>query len=155
MRELAYEDAFDALLLLSGSFGFFDDPTNRDVLSRMARALKAGGCVLIDVFDPVQMVVRPPQRTWSHYGGGYGLRNTWWEPESCTYTSEFMFIDADGVLNIAAQPERIRVYSLPEWRELLAGAGLTLTHALADTKLPLVAYDRDHYGNLVIVARKV
>jgi hypothetical protein len=121
----------------------------------MARALKAGGCVLIDVFDPVHMVVRPPQRTWSHYGGGYGLRNTWWEPESCTYTSEFMFIDADGVLNIAAQPERIRVYSLPEWRELLAGAGLTLTHALADTKLPLVAYDRDHYGNLVIVARKV
>ncbi len=153
MRELAYEDAFDALLLLSGSFGFFDDATNRDVLSRMARALKAGGCVLIDVFDPVQMVVRPPQRTWSHYGGGYGLRNTWWEPESCTCTSEFMFIDADGVLNTAAQPERIRVYSLPEWRELLAGAGLTLTHALADTKLPQVAYDRDHYGNLVIVAR--
>ena len=25
---------------------------------------------------------------------------------------------------------------------------------LADTKLPLVPYDRDHYGNLVIVARK-
>jgi SAM-dependent methyltransferase len=154
MRELSYEGAFDALLLLSGSFGFFDDATNRDVLSRMAQALKAGGRVLIDVFDPAQMVVRPPRRTWSRYGGGYGLRTTWWEPESCTYTSEFMFIDADGVLNTAAQPERIRVYSLPEWRELLASAGLTLTHALADTKLPLVPYDRDHYGNLVIVAQK-
>jgi SAM-dependent methyltransferase len=154
MRDLGYESAFDALLLLSGSFGFFDDATNQEVLSRMARTLKVGGRVLIDVFDPAQMVVRPPRRTWSHYGGGYGLRTTWWEPESCTYASEFMFIDADGVLNTAAQPERIRVYSLPEWRQLLAGAGLTLTHALADTKLPLVAYDRDHYGNLVIVARK-
>jgi hypothetical protein len=121
----------------------------------MARTLKVGGRVLIDVFDPAKMVVRPPRRTWSHYGGGYGLRTTWWEPESCTYASEFMFIDADGVLNTAAQPERIRIYSLPEWRQLLTGAGLTLTHALADTKLPLVAYDRDHYGNLVIVARKV
>lgn len=155
MRELGYESTFDALLLLSGSFGFFDDVTNREVLSRMARTLKVGGRVLIDVFDPAQMVVRPPRRTWSHYGGGYSLRTTWWEPESCTYTGEFMFIDADGVLNTAAQPERIRVYSLPEWRQLLTGTGLTLTHALADTKLPLVAYNRDHYGNLVIVARKL
>jgi SAM-dependent methyltransferase len=154
MRELAYEGVFDALLLLSGSFGFFDEATNRDVLARMARALKAGGQVLVDVFDPAEMVVRPPQRSWSQYGGGYGLRTTWWEPETCTYVSEFRFVDADGVLNTAAQPERIRVYSLPEWRELLAGAGLSLTHALADTKLPLVPYDRDHYGNLVIVARK-
>ena len=154
MRELAYEGVFDALLLLSGSFGFFDEATNRDVLARMARALKAGGQVLVDVFDPAEMVVRPPQRSWSQYGGGYGLRTTWWEPETCTYVSEFRFVDADGVLNTAAQPERIRVYSLPEWRELLAGAGLSLTHALADTKLPLVPYDRDHYGNLAIVARK-
>jgi ubiquinone/menaquinone biosynthesis C-methylase UbiE len=159
MRELAYEGEFDAVLLLSGSFGFFDDATNRDILARMARALRgAGGAprgrILVDVFDPARMVVRPPRRSWSHYAGGYGLRTTWWEPETCTYVSEFMFIDADGVLNTAAKPERIRVYSLPEWRALFDEAGLTTTHALADTKLPLVPYDRDHYGNLVIVGQK-
>jgi SAM-dependent methyltransferase len=154
MRDLAYQGQFDAVLLLSGSFGFFDDRTNSDVLVRIARALKTGGQVLIDVFDPTQMVVRPARRTWSQYGDGYGLRTTWWEPESCTYVSEFSFIDADGVLNTAAEPERIRVYSLPEWRALLAGAGLALTHALADTKLPPVRYDRDHYGNLLVVGRK-
>ena len=154
MRELAYEGEFDAVLLLSGSFGFFDEQTNRDVLSRIARALVPGGRVVIDVFDPAQMVVRPPSRSWSHYGGGYGLRTTWWEPETCTYVSEFLFIDDDGVLNTAAAPERIRVYSLPEWRELLTGAGLSLLHALADTKLPLVAYGRDNYDNLIIVGQR-
>ncbi len=154
MRELAYESEFDAVLLLSGSFGFFDEPANQDVLARIARALTPGGRVLIDVFDPARMVVRPTRRSWSHFGGGYNLRTTWWEPETCTYVSEFLFIDADGVLNTAAEPERIRVYSLPEWRALCDRAGLALTHALADTKLPLVPYDRDHYGNLVIVARK-
>lgn len=167
MRELAYEGEFDAVLLLSGSFGFFDEATNRDVLARMARSLRhpelveglepiAGrpaGRILVDVFDPTEMVVRPPRRTWSHYGGGYGLRTTWWEPETCTYVSEFMFIDADGVLNTAAEQERIRVYSLPEWRELFAQVGLAMIHALADTKLPLVPYDRDHYGNLVVVGQ--
>ena len=154
MRDLSDEGAFDAILLLSGSFGFFDDETNEDVLARMARALKPGGHVLIDVFDPTRMVMRPPRRTWSQYGGGYGLSTTWWEPASCTYVSDFVFIDAEGTLNTAAERERIRVYTVPEWRRLLTGAGLSLTHTLADTKLPLVPYDRDHYKNLVIVGQK-
>jgi SAM-dependent methyltransferase len=154
MRELAYEGKFDAALLLSGSFGFFDDATNADVLARIARALKPGGRLLIDVFDPAQMVVRPPRRTWNTYAGGYGLRTTWWEPQTCTHVSEFMFVDGDGILNTAAEPERIRVYSLPEWRAMFAAVGLELTHTLADTKLPLVPYDRDHYGNLVIIGQK-
>ena len=176
MRALAYEDQFDAVLLLSGSFGFFDEATNRDVLARMARALRrpapgcqadqgrdaeisggsgAGGQILIDVFDPTAMVIRPPRRTWSAYGGGYGLRTTWWEPETCTYVSEFLFIDTEGVLNTAAEQERIRVYSLPEWRALFAGAGLAMTQALADTKFPPVPYGRDHFDNLVLVGRVV
>jgi SAM-dependent methyltransferase len=154
MRHLAYDGEFDAALLLSGSFGFFDDATNRDVLARMARSLRAGGRILIDVFEPARMVVRPARRTWSRYGGGYGLRTTWWEPDTCTYASEYMFIDEGGVLNASAEQERIRVYSLPEWKEMFAVAGLTMTHALADTKLPLVAYDRDHYRNLVIAGQK-
>jgi len=154
MRELDYEGEFDAVLLLSGSFGFYDDATNESVLARIARAGQAGGHVLIDVFDPTRMVVRPPRRTWSHYGGGYGLRTTWWEPESCTYANEYLFIDGEGTLNSSAEQERIRVYTVPEWRGLLTGAGLTLTHTLADTKLPLVPYDRDHYKNLVIVGKR-
>jgi SAM-dependent methyltransferase len=163
MRALAYDGEFDAVLLLSGSFGFFDEATNRDVLSRIACALRrpatgsghSRGRVLIDVFDPTRMVIRPPRRSWSRYGGGYGLRTTWWEPETCTYVSEFAFIDGDGVLNIAVEQERIRVYSLPEWRVMFSGAGLAMTHALADTKLPLVPYDRDHFGNLVIVGQRM
>ncbi len=154
MRDLNYDGEFDAVLLLSGSFGFYDDATNEDVLARMARALRPGGRVLIDVFDPTRMVMRPPRRTWSQYGGGYGLSTTWWEPESCTYVSEFIFIDGEGTLNTAAEQERIRVYTVPEWRRLLTGAGLAMTHTLAETKLPLVPYDRDHYRNLVIVGRK-
>jgi SAM-dependent methyltransferase len=155
MRAIDYRGEFDAVLLLSGSFGFFDDETNEDVLHRIARALKREGRVLIDVFDPAEMVVRPPRRSWSHYGGGYNLRTAWWEPETCTYVSEFLFVDEDGVLNTPAEQERIRVYSLPEWRRLFHDAGLVMTHALADTKLPLVLYDRDHYGNLVIVGQRV
>ncbi|MGD8624413.1 MAG: class I SAM-dependent methyltransferase [Anaerolineae bacterium] len=152
MRALDEENAFDAVLLLSGSFGFFDDTTNLDVLRRMARALRPGGRLLVDVFDPARMMIRPIRRTWSYYGGGYNLRTTWWQPESCTYASEFLFIDDEGVLHTAAEPERIRVYSLPEWRAMFDQVDLELTRALADHKLPPVDYDRDHYDDLVLVA---
>jgi len=155
MREAKYDGEFNALLLLSGSFGFFDDAANLDVLARMARALRPGGRLLIDVFDPAHMVVRPPRRTWSRLAGGISLTYTWWEPKTCTYVNEFMYIDPDGVLNTAAEPERIRVYSLPEWRAMFARCGLALTHALADSKLPLVQYDSDHYGNLLIAGQKL
>lgn len=155
MRALDACEEFEAALLLSGSFGFFDDAANLDVLARLVRALRPGGRVLIDVFDPAEMVVRPPRRTWYRLAGGIQLSHTWWEPETCTYVSEFMYLDADGMLNTAAVPERIRVYSVPEWRALFARTGLELTHTLADTKLPAVPYDRDHYSNLVIVGRKL
>jgi hypothetical protein len=59
--------------------------------------------------------------------------------------------DDEGVLITAAEPERIRVYSLPKWREHLADARLVLVHALAITKSSLVAYGQEHYDNLVIV----
>jgi SAM-dependent methyltransferase len=154
MRELEYDGQFDALLLLSGSFGFFDDAANEDVLARAARALRRGGRMFIDVFDPTQMVVRPPRRAWFRLDGGIGLNYTWWEPETCTYVNEFSYIDQEGILNTAAEPERIRVYSLPEWHAMLTRAGLKLTRSLADTRLPLLRYDRDHYDNLVIVAEK-
>jgi len=154
MRSLDHQGEFDAAVLLSGSFGFFDDATNLEVLRRLSGALRPGGRLLIDVFDPVDMVVRPPQRRWSAYGGGFALSTTWWEPETCTYVNEFQFIDAGGQLNTAAEPERIRVYSLPEWKAMFAGVGLVLTHALAETRLPIVPYDRDHYGNLLVIGRK-
>ena len=62
MRDLGYESTFYALLLLSGSFGFFDDATNLEVLSRMARTLKVDGRVLIDVVPEIEHVIgaQPP-----------------------------------------------------------------------------------------------
>jgi hypothetical protein len=38
---------------------------------------------------------------------------------------------------------------------MFTAAGLALTHALTDSKLPLVTYDRDHYGNLLIAGERV
>ncbi|MBN1916956.1 MAG: methyltransferase domain-containing protein [Verrucomicrobia bacterium] len=48
MRQLDLSEGFDGLVNWCGSFGYFDEATNLDVLRRFARAVRPGGRVLID-----------------------------------------------------------------------------------------------------------
>jgi SAM-dependent methyltransferase len=48
LRAIDFRGQFDAILNWQGSFGFFSDKENADVVRRFARALKAGGRLLID-----------------------------------------------------------------------------------------------------------
>jgi SAM-dependent methyltransferase len=48
MRELPWEERFDAVLIWFTSFGYFEDDDNRRVLAEAYDALKPGGALLID-----------------------------------------------------------------------------------------------------------
>ncbi len=154
MRDLgacAGDETFHAMMLLSGSFGFFDDATNQRVLREMAARLRPGGRLLLDCVAPA-WAMQPRARTWSEFAGGISIRETWFDPVTCTRVSEFRFLDASGVMNLAAEPERIRVYTLPELHAMLAGAGLEFRAAYANHELPAVPYDADHADRLVVIA---
>ncbi|PYL07010.1 MAG: hypothetical protein DME34_07785 [Verrucomicrobia bacterium] len=43
---------FDAAIVMSQSFGYFDPATNRDVLSRLATAVRGGGRIILDLWNP-------------------------------------------------------------------------------------------------------
>ena len=43
--------AFDVAIVMSQSFGYFDPATNRDVLGRLAAGLRAGGRVILDLWN--------------------------------------------------------------------------------------------------------
>jgi len=64
MRSLAYEDEFDAVVNWFTSFGYFDPPTNDQVLASFARALRPGGCLLLEVHNPWRL-----QRLLAQTGG--------------------------------------------------------------------------------------
>jgi SAM-dependent methyltransferase len=49
MRRIDFQDAFDRVLLLFTSFGYFTDDENERVLRNMAAALKPGGTLLLDI----------------------------------------------------------------------------------------------------------
>jgi len=50
LRELP--GSFDAVICMWASFGWYDDVTNADVLEQMAEKVRAGGVLVLDVYDP-------------------------------------------------------------------------------------------------------
>ena len=45
-------DAFDVVIVMSQSFGYFDAATNRDLLRRLASSLRDRGRVILDLWNP-------------------------------------------------------------------------------------------------------
>jgi SAM-dependent methyltransferase len=44
--------AHDAAIVMSQSFGYFDERTNRDLLKRLTMSVRAGGRVILDLWNP-------------------------------------------------------------------------------------------------------
>ncbi len=55
--------AFDAVAIMSQSFGYFDPATNVGLLGRLAAALRPGGRLLLDLWNPAFFLPRQGQRT--------------------------------------------------------------------------------------------
>ena len=57
--------AFDAVAVMSQSFGYFDPATNASLLGKLAAALRPGGRLLLDLWNPAFFLPRQGQRTFA------------------------------------------------------------------------------------------
>ncbi|HVY47345.1 MAG TPA: methyltransferase domain-containing protein, partial [Minicystis sp.] len=64
MREMAFQEMFDAVYSWSTSFGYFEDDKNIDVLQRIRRALRPGGVLLLDLINRDYVAARQPSLVW-------------------------------------------------------------------------------------------
>lgn len=69
MRELSFEQDFDAALCFWGSFGYFDEEGNLSQATAAARALRPGGRYLIDVPALESILARFGERNWFEVDG--------------------------------------------------------------------------------------
>ena len=72
MRESGFKNEFDACVILSGSFGFFDDTGNLKVLKVIEKALKHNGKFYIHGPNPIRRM-RENWKGWDEVEGGYVL----------------------------------------------------------------------------------
>lgn len=121
MRELDFDAQFDGAYCLFSTFGYFDDETNKKTVSNIARALKPGGRVMIEILNRDYVIADLPTRVW-------------WEGEGCVvleevelnYFSSRIQVNRSVVFDDGRQLEQeisVRAYSLHEVGKLMHAAG--------------------------------
>ena len=133
LRELDFDGEFDAVVNFGGSFGYFSDQDNLEVLRRFARALKPGGQVLID--QPNREFVLRHFHT-KMKQGELSLRSRWNRRTQRAETTWTKMVDGRR----RSSRSSIRFYTPGQLRRLFAQAGLTVEAICGD--LNGAAYSR-------------
>ena len=123
------------------------------MLENAERLLIPGGQLLLDLADPASLML-PRERWWSELDGGYMLMEAWYDPSTCVHEGTFRYFDRDGNLNVSPEPERIRVYSLPELDRIIAKRGPATTRRLRREVASAPALWRDHHERMIVIGRK-
>lgn len=128
MREIIYDQSFELCTILSGSFGFFGEKEDQELLRSIRGALLPGGCVFIMFISPNYRTERV--RKWAEFDDGWDLYESWFDEETKCYRARTFIIRRDGTMIVPKkQPgyhadETIRCYTLKELKIMLAEAGL-------------------------------
>ena len=121
MRELDFDAQFDGAYCLFSTFGYFDDETNKKALSNIARALRPGGRVLIEILNRDYVIADLPTRVWWEGDGCVVL-----EEVELNYFSSRIQVNRSVVFDDGRQLEQeisIRAYALHEVGKLMHAAG--------------------------------
>jgi len=149
MRKFCRPDAFDAVLNLYTSFGYFEDPKeDQQVIENVYRTLKSGGVLLMEMMGK-EILAR------------IFLKRNWYEEEGMIVLEErklsknWSWIDNRWILikgnNRTEFKVSHRLYSATELTALLGGCGFTGIEVYGD----LDGSPYDHTAKrLVAVARK-
>ncbi len=151
MREMNFDGAFDAIICLGTTFGYFDDDTNRKVLDRMYRALKPNGTLLLEVVNRDHVIRSQPNLVWFEGDGCVCME----ESEFNFFTSR-LHVKRTVILDQGKQRENeysLRLYSLHELGQLLHAQGFRVTEVSGREALPGVFFGNES-PNVIIVAER-
>jgi SAM-dependent methyltransferase len=151
MREMSFDGAFDAVLCLGTTLGYFDDDTNRRIVERLHRALKPGGLLLLDLVNRDYVIRSQPNLIWFEGDGCVCME----ESEFNFFTSR-LHVKRTVILDSGRQTENeysLRLYSLHELGQLLNGIGFRVKDVSGRDALPGVFFGQES-PSLVIVAER-
>lgn len=122
MRQLPWQEEFDAVICWWGSFGFFDEEGNRAQAESAARALKSGGLYLIDtqILDSLLPIFQ--LHDWRRVGDILVLEERRWDHERGRVEADWTLVSQGTERTIHSS---IRVYTFHELCELLKSSGFS------------------------------
>ncbi|MGK5684478.1 class I SAM-dependent methyltransferase [Actinoplanes sp. URMC 104] len=140
---------FDRVLSWTTAYGYFDDPTNRAVLAEMARVLRPGGRLAMDLDNLTSYLGSlPPSRITARRGDGDLLADRHHlDPLTALLTVERTVV-RDGAARTLTFAKRL--FAFPELRDWLAATGFDDISAYGEDGRPLRA---EHHRMVVTASR--
>lgn len=134
MRELRFRGAFDAVINMFSSFGYFESPADdRSVLEGVARALKPRGKFLMERFNRESLAYELPLQGWRvGEDGSVILQEDTFDVLRGRYDTRQIVIDREGTREHLGS---VRAYTLPELKEMFDAAGLPIHRVLGGLDL--------------------
>ncbi|HEY3378039.1 MAG TPA: class I SAM-dependent methyltransferase, partial [Armatimonadota bacterium] len=121
MRRLPFVGCFDAVVNLFSAFGYFSDVENAQVLAEIARSLRPGGWLLLDIANRDAMIRQAQPRSWKRLPDDTLVISEWtWDVPSGRYTHWQLMVDARGQRSFQ---HSVRVYTCTELTSMLQEAG--------------------------------
>lgn len=125
MRELAWEDRFDAVACVFTAFGYFDDEANRRVLQAARGALRPGGRLWVDVNHLPWLFANFRDQVVVERDGQWMIDRNRYEPLTGRSITERTII-RDG--RQRSFQFSVRMFTFPELRDWLLDAGFREVH---------------------------
>jgi len=123
MRTFVRPEAFDACLSLFTSFGYFGDEENQRVLVNVARSLKEGGALLLDLRNAQKGLSgdEDMEKTVTVPSGELSMRVRF-DRDTRRARAEHTLLRSDGIRISSAFD--VRIYSEGELTSMLCSAGM-------------------------------
>jgi SAM-dependent methyltransferase len=152
LREIPFHNHFDAIVNMYSSFGYLEsEAEDLKVLQSIASALKAGGCLLLDMLNREWAVSNYIQHDW-HSGtdGTLYVENRELDLASSNMHVSFTIVDPKGNRRDSVG-HHIRLYTFTELSRLLKGVKLNITSVYG-------GFDGEPYAvatrRMIVVAQK-
>lgn len=154
MRYLPFKHgAFDNVINLWTSFGYFSDEENRRVIREVSRVLRNGGNFLLDTFNPGWMIRSFRDRDWNENEQYLMLeeRSVKWKDKKLK-TRWIIVNKRNG--EIGEITTNLRLYDLEELKELLREEKLETVKVYGSFKKEKEEFKEARSNRIIIVSQK-
>ncbi|MBX3183291.1 MAG: methyltransferase domain-containing protein [Polyangiaceae bacterium] len=151
MREMAFEETFDAVYCWGSSFGYFEEEKNIQVAQRMLKALRPGGTLLLEVANRDYIAAQSPSSVWFEGDGCLCMDDAHldWITSRLKVKRALMLDDGRSKeVNYS-----IRLYGLHELGKLLHDVGFVVRSASGQIATPGVFFGPSSPSLIVLAQR--
>jgi SAM-dependent methyltransferase len=152
MRDVTFEDPFDALLCWGTTFGYFSEEENELAIRQFHRVLKPNGVLLLEVVNRDFMIGSQPNQVWFEVDGAVCMEETDFDYETSRLRVKRRVATHSGQQN--DRRYSIRLYALHEIRALLERNGFQVDE-ISGGEATLGIFFGVHSAKMIIRAERL